>query len=259
MPSAVDLASTAGSERVIALSGLSKTYSCPGLRTGWLASPDRASLKRIEGLKDYTTICGSAPGEILSIMALRQHERIASGNRELIRTNVVAADGFFEKRADVFEWHSPTAGSIAYPRCVLRWPVHLRTLASDMAAIRHMTYVVVHCGARIAGLPLGCRATPFLPSRFLQTCQTLTRADEGGACSCDWTSLPLRRLKRCPQGIEAWTEALLQEAGVMLLPATVYGHEESKAQHHFRLGLGRRNFKACLGKLGEFVDAQHAA
>lgn len=116
--SAVDVAADCNHTKAIALSGLSKTYSCPGLRTGWLASKDRATLKRIEGLKDYTTICSCAPGEVLSIMALKRHERIAAGNRELIRTNIVAANSFFDRHEDEFEWHGPAAGSVAFPRCV---------------------------------------------------------------------------------------------------------------------------------------------
>ena len=42
----------------------------------------------------------------------------------------------------------------------------------------------------------------------------------------------------------------------MLLPGSVYGHDESTAHHHFRLGLGRRNFKGCLAKLEEHLDVQ---
>ncbi len=58
-------------EKGITLFGLSKTFGLPGLRMGWLASKAGDVLQRVNELKDYTTICASAPGEILAIMALK--------------------------------------------------------------------------------------------------------------------------------------------------------------------------------------------
>ena len=49
-------------EKAIALGGMSKTYGCPGLRIGWLATHASAALKSIEIAKDYTSICCCAPG-----------------------------------------------------------------------------------------------------------------------------------------------------------------------------------------------------
>ena len=51
--------------------------ACPGLRLGWLASRNRAALARIVDLKHYTTICSSAPSELLSALALRHREALA--------------------------------------------------------------------------------------------------------------------------------------------------------------------------------------
>ena len=48
--------------------------ACPGLRLGWLASRDRDALQRIVDLKHYTTICSSAPSELLSALALRHRD-----------------------------------------------------------------------------------------------------------------------------------------------------------------------------------------
>ena len=59
----------------------SRSASCPrrtrwpGLRIGWLASHDRDLLARVAAFKDYTTICSSAPSEILAIIALRARDR----------------------------------------------------------------------------------------------------------------------------------------------------------------------------------------
>jgi aspartate/methionine/tyrosine aminotransferase len=103
-------------EHVLSLGGLSKAFGLPGLRSGWLAGSDASLLAQVQSFKDYTTICGSAPGEILSLIALRARESILARNRTLVRSNLVAARSFFTARPDWFEWLEPEAGSVAFPR-----------------------------------------------------------------------------------------------------------------------------------------------
>jgi aspartate/methionine/tyrosine aminotransferase len=102
--------------KAISLSGLSKSYGLPGLRLGWLASRDRDLLQRIGRLKDYTTICNSAPGEILALMALRVRGKIVAAQRRRIRRNMSALDAFMQTHAGHFHWHRPKAGSVCFPR-----------------------------------------------------------------------------------------------------------------------------------------------
>jgi aspartate/methionine/tyrosine aminotransferase len=103
-------------ERGISLSGLSKTFGLPGLRLGWLATQDRALLASCAAFKDYTTICGSAPSEILGIMALRAGDRIVARNLDIIRANLQLADAFFSRQHSRFTWLRPQAGSVCLPR-----------------------------------------------------------------------------------------------------------------------------------------------
>ena len=63
-------------ENSVILSGLSKTYSLPGLRVGWVCSRNNEFMEKMKIMKDYTSICGSAPSEILGIIALRNREKI---------------------------------------------------------------------------------------------------------------------------------------------------------------------------------------
>lgn len=103
-------------ERAIVLSGLSKAAGLPGLRIGWLASKDRTALERCQTLKDYTTICHSAPSEILALIALRARATLLERSRAIVGANVALARAFFGARPDRFEWLEPDAGSVAFPR-----------------------------------------------------------------------------------------------------------------------------------------------
>ena len=66
--------------------------------------------------KDYTTICSSAPSEILAIIGLRARDRVLARSRGIVAANLERLDGFFEDWADRFTWVRPRAGSIGYPR-----------------------------------------------------------------------------------------------------------------------------------------------
>ena len=86
LPAACDLY-----ERALSLGSMSKTYGLPGLRLGWLASRDRDALAQIVDLKHYTTICSSAPSELLSALALRHRDALAERNRAIVLANLRAA------------------------------------------------------------------------------------------------------------------------------------------------------------------------
>ncbi len=100
-------------ERAISLSGLSKAFGAPGLRIGWLATRDRSLIDRWLQLKDYLTICGSAPSEVLAVIALRARDALLASNRAIVAGNLELAGKFFAR--DEFEWLPPRAGSTAFP------------------------------------------------------------------------------------------------------------------------------------------------
>jgi aspartate/methionine/tyrosine aminotransferase len=100
----------------LSLGVMSKAYAMAGLRVGWLATHDRELLGRLAAFKDYTTICSSAPSEILSIMGLRARAEILARSRGIIAANLDLLDAFFADWADRFTWIRPTAGSIGFPR-----------------------------------------------------------------------------------------------------------------------------------------------
>ena len=102
--------------RGISLGVMSKAYALAGLRIGWLATHDRDLLARLMAFKDYTTICSSAPSEILSIIALRAKGQVLARSRGIIAANLELVDAFFEDWADRFTWVRPRAGSIGFAR-----------------------------------------------------------------------------------------------------------------------------------------------
>jgi len=102
-------------EKGISLSGLSKSFALPGLRIGWLATQENALMQSWLAFKDYTTICNSAPGEILAIIALQNKEQIIRRNLDIIQENIASAEQFFARHAQQFAWFGPRAGSVAFP------------------------------------------------------------------------------------------------------------------------------------------------
>lgn len=72
--------------------------------------------QKIATFKDYTTICSSAPSEILALIALRAKEPIIKRYLDRIDKNLKLADTFFSKHQDLFSWIHPKAGTIAFPK-----------------------------------------------------------------------------------------------------------------------------------------------
>jgi len=103
-------------ENGVALDVLSKHAGLAGLRIGWLASKRRDILDAVAVVKDYNSICSSAPSEILAEIAVRNLERIAARNRGIVARNTALLDGFFRRRPDFARWTPPAGGSIAFPR-----------------------------------------------------------------------------------------------------------------------------------------------
>jgi aspartate/methionine/tyrosine aminotransferase len=109
--------------RGISLWGLSKSFALPGLRIGWLAMRNADLLTRCVQLRDYLTICNSAPAEILGLIALKARDQILLRTQEFIANNLEVADTFFERHADSFTWLRPKAGSVAFPVLKKETPV----------------------------------------------------------------------------------------------------------------------------------------
>ena len=127
-------------------------------------------------MKLYTTICSSAPSELLVALALRHAERLVGRNRDLVLRNPPLVDDFLERRSDIFSWIRPTAGPIGFPRVEIAGDVH------------------------------------------------------------------------------AWCVEIASQAGVLLLPGSVYDEPR-----HVRVGFGRANLPDAIARLYEHLGAGAAA
>jgi len=157
--------------KALSLGVMSKAFGMAGLRVGWIACEDKILLKKIEQMKHYTSICNSAPSEILSLIALCNKDEILARNNNIIKSNLEILNDFFIKNHSLFEWVQPQGGCVGF----------VKYKSSD--------------------------------------------------------------------AVEAFTEKLVKEQGVLLLPASVYDY----TKQYFRIGFGRKNMPESLEKLEQFL------
>lgn len=168
------------SEKALSLNVTSKSLGLPGLRIGWIACRDRELRSRLERAKHYTTICNSAPSEILARIGIKAREGILDRNRAIIAANLPVFDTFFAEFGELFDWHAPDGGCVAYPRY----------LGQD--------------------------------------------------------------------GVEEFCTRLVEEAGVLLLPASIYRSELTETPAgHFRIGVGRLDPEPGLAAFADWLRTRH--
>lgn len=118
-------------EKAVSLGVMSKSFALAGLRVGWVATHDERLLGELVRFKDYTTICNSAPSEVLALIALRAREAVLSRSMKIIIDNLPHADRFFDDWRETFEWERPRAGCIGFPKLKAEFPAD--QLASALA------------------------------------------------------------------------------------------------------------------------------
>ena len=104
-----------GYDRVLWTAGLSKAYSLPGLRTGWVVGAPKM-VERLWGYHDYTSIGPSMLTDRLASVALEPKRRawILNRTRETLLRNYPALQTWLKSHADTFSHLPPKAGAIAW-------------------------------------------------------------------------------------------------------------------------------------------------
>jgi aspartate/methionine/tyrosine aminotransferase len=111
LPSACDVLDDA-----VTLWGTSKSFGLPGLRMGWLVTRDRPLLDAFMATKDYTSICSSATGELLTRSAASVAGKLFDRSRRIIRENLALTEEFMRRHEETFAWRRPDAGPVAFVR-----------------------------------------------------------------------------------------------------------------------------------------------
>jgi len=101
-------------EKGVSIGVMSKSYGLPGLRIGWVVSQHRKILDNIAIIKEYTTICNSAPSEFLAEVALRNRHLLLARNLAIVKENMLLYDDFFTRHKALFSWFPPKAGPISF-------------------------------------------------------------------------------------------------------------------------------------------------
>jgi aspartate/methionine/tyrosine aminotransferase len=104
-----------GYERLLCTGGLSKAYSLPGLRTGWVVGAPKM-IEKLWSYHDYTSIGPSMLTDRLASAALEPTRRawILNRTREALRVNYPPLQKWLAGHDDVFSHVAPKAGAIAW-------------------------------------------------------------------------------------------------------------------------------------------------
>jgi aspartate/methionine/tyrosine aminotransferase len=97
-------------ENAVTIGDMTKPYGLGGLRVGWLASRRRDILDAVSTMKDYTTMCASAPSEYLSILALEHRDEIIRKNMVIARENISRFDDLVAAMGGKLSWTPPRGG-----------------------------------------------------------------------------------------------------------------------------------------------------
>jgi aspartate/methionine/tyrosine aminotransferase len=94
---------------------LSKAFSLPGVRMGWIIEHNRQRRQQYWTARAYFTITNTTTGEILSEIAIRKREVVLGKTQEVSTRNLKALELFMADHRDVLGWIAPQGGMTAFP------------------------------------------------------------------------------------------------------------------------------------------------
>ncbi len=99
-------------ERAIVTNSLSKTYSTPAARVGWVVADEEVS-NRIRTYRDYTMICGGVFNDALATYVLEHKDKILERNRKIVFGNRDIAQAWIDTQHRV-SWTAPQGVSTSF-------------------------------------------------------------------------------------------------------------------------------------------------
>jgi aspartate/methionine/tyrosine aminotransferase len=97
------------------ISDLSKAFSIPGVRTGWMIVHDPKLRQQYWTARAYFSVCNSTTGEILSEVAIRKRDVVLGRTQQVASRNLRLLDDFMRQHSDVLGWIPPQGGMTAFP------------------------------------------------------------------------------------------------------------------------------------------------
>lgn len=118
-------------DKVIVISGLSKSFGLPGLRVGWVAGPKEIA-EKAWFYHDYLSTTVTTFSDMLATRALQpeMRARIFRRNREIVRQNLSTFTDWVNSHKGVLSFTPPQAGCFAFVKFNL--PVTSWELVMDM-------------------------------------------------------------------------------------------------------------------------------
>lgn len=164
------LSAGADYERGVSLGGLSKSLGMPGVRIGWLACRDAAFIDKVASLRDWTTICSSAPSQVLGLVAVRARERLVARANAFITAGKASVVAAVQKRPHLLHWNSQhSAGPVGFVRLVRGSAFAYCETLAEHSGILLLPSTVYGAGDSHFRIGFGRRNTPDVVSRWEAT------------------------------------------------------------------------------------------
>jgi aspartate/methionine/tyrosine aminotransferase len=97
------------------ISDLSKAFSIPGVRTGWMIEHDARRRQQYWTARAYFSVSNTTTGEILSEIAIRKRDVVLGKAQETASRSLKLLDRFMADHRDVLGWIPPQGGMTAFP------------------------------------------------------------------------------------------------------------------------------------------------
>ena len=97
------------------ISDLSKAFSLPGVRTGWIIEHNARRRQQYWTARAYFTVSNATTAEILSEIAIRKRGVVLGRAQEVATRNLKLLERFIADHRDVLDWIPPQGGMTAFP------------------------------------------------------------------------------------------------------------------------------------------------
>lgn len=127
-------------DKAIVTMSLSKSYSLPGLRMGWLVGPAEL-MEKGWAYHDYTSIATNIVSQYVATLIMQpdRREKLLSRGRKMLRENLDAFQNWVDTHSELFHFIPPTAGGITFMR--YNMPINSTEL-SDKLRLEKSVFII---------------------------------------------------------------------------------------------------------------------